>query len=155
MNVTTPIQEDAKGKKRQAKSSKIQTAVRVKQVMEWQLASWPSFKICQEAKLQWGINDRMTFYYIEEANKMWQEGFSNDKQHLARKIQARLEDLTQKMVAANDFRGAAQAQKYLSDVSGVTKQQVELTGADGNPIQSEATIKVLVLPDPEPEDDKS
>jgi hypothetical protein len=131
------------------KSTKVQLQQRLEQVMQWQHDSVPSYEIVKRAIKAWGVQQRQAWGYIAECNKIWESQFKEDLQALKHKLQARLESLYSKMDASGDYRGAADAAKKLADISGVTKQAVEVSGKDGGPIETKGQVQVLFLPQPE------
>jgi len=117
--------------------------------MRWQLESKPAWDIVAEGVVAWGVTKGTVQDYLRRCNKQWTEAFAMDRESLKIKLQSRLESLTHKLERAGEYRDAAAAVKMLADISGVTKQSMELSGPDGKPIQSESNVKVLFLPAPE------
>lgn len=131
------------------KCTQVQLQQRLEQCMQWQIESVPTYEIYKRGIRLWGVHHRQIQKYIEICNKRWEKEFQEVVGSLRVKLMTRMESLTNKMESSGDFRGASAAVKMLADISGISKQTLELSGPGGKPIQAESVVKVLYLPEPE------
>lgn len=108
---------------------------RVAQISEMLLDGESYQQIIQYCSDTWNIGERQVYNYIKKARSKWDEICnkqleSNLNWHLLTRGR-----LYQKCIKKEDFSNARQTLNDLADIQGISRNRIEHTGKDGEPIQ--------------------
>jgi len=108
---------------------------RVRQVSNWLLDGESSSDIIKYCEENWQIKQVQAYAYIEKARKLWDEINQNELVYnLTWHIQTRRK-LLNKCIKDGDKSNARQVLNDLADIQGISRNRIEHTGKDGEPIQ--------------------
>lgn len=130
----------------------IEKEKRIRIVMEWILEDWSSSDIVAQIVNKWGVSERHAMRYLAEGRKKWVKGEDQIIEHKRRLKVESLKKLKRSLSPAYKgtpagIRATMAVEKEiitLESLRPVTK--VELTGKNGQPIQTENTSVILYLP---------
>ena len=108
---------------------------RVRQVSNWLLDGESSSDIIKYCEENWQIKQVQAYAYIEKARKLWDEINQNELVYnLTWHIQTRRK-LLNKCIKDGDKSNARQVLNDMADIQGISRNRIEHTGKDGEPIQ--------------------
>ena len=117
------------------KADRQESERRVRQVSNWLLDGESTTDIVQYCANEWKLSQRQTYVYINKARTLWEEINSNEfVYNLNWHIQTRRK-LLNKCIKDGDKSNARQILNDLADIQGISRNRIEHTGKDGEPIQ--------------------
>lgn len=130
------------------KADKIEYEKRVRIVQEWILEDWPSCDIvAQILQKKWVTTDRQAKTYLAVARSRW---VGEEEVIVANKRRIKIQSLRKLKRSLNDrYKGTPagihvvlEVEKEIIKLEGLPlPKKVELTGANGKPIETKTTIK--------------
>lgn len=134
---------------KEQKSSDIEYSKRVRAVVEWLIDDWSAKDICSQCVQSWGVTERQSYNYIKEAKKYFK---LKEDEKLEEKRNRRLFSLYKlKRKMEKKYEGTPSGvavllkiEQTIIDLEGVKPAlKHEHSGANGTPIQSETTHRVI------------
>jgi hypothetical protein len=135
------------------KVDKIEYEKRIRLIQEWILEDWPSCDIITQVTVKWPVGERQAKRDIAEARKRWVSDDTAVTDHKRRLKVESLKKIKRSLLEKHKgtpagIRALVAVEKEIISLEGLRKPvKVELTGKDGQPIQTENTSVVLYLPD--------
>jgi hypothetical protein len=130
----------------------IEKEKRIRIVMEWILEDWASPDIVSQIETKWGLSERQAWRYLAEGRKRWVKGEDVVIEHKRKMKIETLKKLKRSLLP--QYKGTPagiRAQMKVEDKIILLEQlepakKLEISGKDGQPIQTENTSVVLYLP---------
>lgn len=126
---------------------KVELAKRIRTVQEWLIDDWSPADITMQIIAKWGLGERQAKRYIAKAKQKWEEneeekieGKRLRKINTLQKLKRSLQDRWKGTPAG--IQAVLRVEKEIISLEGIRPAtRVELTGKNGQPIQSETTLK--------------
>jgi hypothetical protein len=128
------------------KSDKVEVEKRIRIIQEWLMQGQTTFDIIRQSVSSWGISERQSYRLLERAydefSQLKQRG---TKRRLNYHIEARLKlfrDMKDK-ATPKGARAACMILDSMAKLEGVLIDKHEITGKDGQPIETTQTVVIL------------
>lgn len=126
---------------------KVELAKRIRTVQEWLIDDWSPGDITMQIMTKWSLGERQAKRYIAKAKAKWEE---NEEEKIEAKRLRKINKLQKLGRTLQDrwkgtpagIQAVLRVEREIISLEGIRPAaRVELTGRNGQPIQSETTLK--------------